>query len=68
MNKRKKTAGFVFGGLTILVLLAFAFPFFWMLLASFKTQAQIMATDQLLFFTPTADNYASVFKEYDFLK
>ena len=68
MNKRKKTAGFVFGGLTILVLLAFAFPFFWMLLASFKTQAQIMATDQLLFFTPTADNYTSVFKEYDFLK
>lgn len=67
MIKRKRTARFIMGGLTILVLLSFVFPFFWMLLASFKTQAQIMSTDQLFVFTPTTKNYTSVFKEYDFL-
>ncbi|MFX3632425.1 MAG: carbohydrate ABC transporter permease [Candidatus Pristimantibacillus sp.] len=69
MNKRKKkVANKVYALLTILVLLVFAFPFFWMLLASFKTQAQIMSTDSLLFFKPTTNNYLSVFEEHDFLK
>lgn len=54
--------------LTFIVLLVFAFPFIWMLLASFKTQAQIMSTDQFFIFTPTTKNYTSVFKEYDFMK
>ncbi|WP_372661783.1 carbohydrate ABC transporter permease [Cohnella sp.] len=67
MTKRKKTTALIMGGLTIAVLLSFAFPFFWMLLASFKTQSQIMSTDQLLLFKPTMDNYTSVFKEHDFL-
>ncbi|TJY44087.1 carbohydrate ABC transporter permease [Cohnella pontilimi] len=68
MTKRKRTAALIFGLLTALVLLAFAFPFIWMLLASFKTQSQIMSEGQLLFFKPTTHNYTSVFKEYDFLK
>lgn len=67
MTKRKKTARLIMGTLTILVLLAFAFPFFWMLLASFKTQSQIMSTDQLFLFKPTTRNYSSVFQEHDFL-
>jgi multiple sugar transport system permease protein len=67
MSKRKRTSRLIMGGLTILVLLAFAFPFFWMLLASFKTQSQIMSAEQLFAFTPTMNNYTSVFKQYDFL-
>ncbi|MFC0214925.1 carbohydrate ABC transporter permease [Paenibacillus chartarius] len=54
--------------LTYVVIVVFAFPFVWMLLASFKTQAQIMSTDQLFIFKPTTKNYTSVFQEYDFLK
>lgn len=54
--------------MTVVVLLIFAFPFVWMLLASFKTQAQIMSTESFFFFEPTTKNYTSVFKEYDFMK
>ncbi|MCC3376728.1 carbohydrate ABC transporter permease [Cohnella sp. REN36] len=67
MTRRKRTARLILGLLTFLVLLAFAFPFVWMLLASFKTQSQIMSTDQLLSFKPTLANYTSVFGEHDFL-
>lgn len=54
--------------LVVAVVLAFLFPFFWMLLASFKTQQQIMSTQNVLVFTPTFQNYADVFEQYDFLK
>ncbi|MDQ1910760.1 carbohydrate ABC transporter permease [Paenibacillus sp. GD4] len=66
----KKKAGqrWIYSGLTFLVLLLFAFPFLWMLLASFKTQAQIMSTDQLFAFKPTGVNYINVFREYDFMQ
>jgi len=54
--------------LTLLVLLIYSFPFLWMLTASFKTQAQIMSTNNIFIFEPTFHNYASVFQEYNFLK
>jgi len=54
--------------LTYLVLVCFSFPFIWMLTASFKTQAQIMSTDNFFIFKPTFNNYTSVFQEYDFLR
>lgn len=53
---------------TFMVILAFSFPFIWMVLASFKTQAQILSTGQFFLFEPTGQNYVSVFKEYDFIK
>ncbi|KIL41992.1 sugar ABC transporter permease [Gordoniibacillus kamchatkensis] len=68
MKKKKRLLNIVLGVLTAIVMLAFSFPFIWMLLASFKTQAQIMATDQFFVFKPTGKNYSSVFGEYDFLK
>jgi multiple sugar transport system permease protein len=68
MRQRKQGEKLVFGLLTIGVLLLFAFPFFWMLLASFKTQGQIMNRDQLFLFVPTLNNYSAVFQEHDFLK
>ncbi|RAV19790.1 carbohydrate ABC transporter permease [Paenibacillus contaminans] len=66
--KRKKGGTATLAVLTCIVLFVFAFPFIWMLLASFKTQAQIMSTGNFLFFKPTGHNYTSVFQEYDFLK
>jgi multiple sugar transport system permease protein len=68
MMKGQKTKNIILGILTVLVLALFAFPFLWMLLASFKTQAQIMSSGQTFIFTPTTDNYVSVFKDHDFLK
>ncbi|WP_409341262.1 carbohydrate ABC transporter permease [Paenibacillus sp. MBLB4367] len=66
--KRKKGGRTTMAVLTFVVLFVFAFPFLWMLLASFKTQAQIMSTSNFLFFKPTGHNYTSVFQEYDFMK
>jgi multiple sugar transport system permease protein len=64
----KRSTTVILSALTIIVMLAFSFPFIWMLLASFKTQAQIMSTKNFLFFKPTGSNYASVFEQYDFLR
>lgn len=66
--KQKRRTTIILALLTFIVLVVFAFPFVWMLLASFKNQAQIMSTDQFFIFKPTGKNYSSVFKEYDFLK
>jgi multiple sugar transport system permease protein len=68
MKKKKRLTTLIFTLLTLIVLLTFSFPFVWMLLASFKTQAQIMSTDQFFIFKPTGKNYVNVFKEYDFMK
>ncbi|CAG7651945.1 Diacetylchitobiose uptake system permease protein DasC [Paenibacillus solanacearum] len=68
MKRDRRTKEVVLGILTFVVILLFSFPFIWMLLASFKTQAQIMSTSQFLFFTPTGKNYAKVFGEYEFLR
>lgn len=66
--KQKRSTTLILALLTFVVLVIFAFPFVWMLLASFKNQAQIMSTDQFFIFKPTGKNYSSVFQEYDFLK
>lgn len=68
MKRKKRIKAIMLGSLTYLVLIGFAFPFVWMLLASFKTQAQIMSTDNFWFFKPTGQNYVNVFNEYDFMK
>ncbi|GIP36645.1 carbohydrate ABC transporter permease [Paenibacillus sp. J2TS4] len=52
----------------LLILLVVCFPFLWMILASFKTQVDIMATERFLSFTPIMDNYKTVFSEYEFVK
>lgn len=66
--KKSKATNILLSILTLVVLFVFAFPFIWMLIASFKTQAQIMSTENFLLFKPTGKNYLSVFREYDFLK
>ncbi len=54
--------------LVLLIIVSFLFPFFWMILASFKTQVQIMSTGNILLFKPTLNNYLSVFEEHNFTK
>lgn len=68
MMKKKKGVNLLLSLLTLIVLFVFAFPFVWMLIASFKTQSQIMSTENILIFEPTFKNYLSVFREYDFLE
>ncbi|CAM4110841.1 carbohydrate ABC transporter permease [Paenibacillus alkaliterrae] len=68
MKKKTRITNAILSGLTFIVILAFSFPFIWMLLASFKTQAQIMSSDQFFVFQPTVKNYSNVFNQYDFLK
>lgn len=46
----------------------FLFPFVWMVMASFKTQVQIMSVPPKWIFTPTLRNYVSVFADHDFGK
>ncbi len=49
-----------------LVVLIFFAPVFWIMLASFKTDSQILAVPPLLFFEPTLKNYARLFATADF--
>ncbi|HEX9277021.1 MAG TPA: carbohydrate ABC transporter permease [Casimicrobiaceae bacterium] len=51
----------------VLVLAAYLFPFYWMVLASLKTQIQNFAFPPLFLFTPTLDNYRSVFVNNPFV-
>jgi multiple sugar transport system permease protein len=52
----------------IVVTLTFVFPLLWMLLASFKTQTDIMNTRNIFSFNPTAVNYENVFNQYSFFR
>lgn len=67
MSKRRDPVKFLQKLLLIAVVLAFLFPFFWMILASFKTQQQILSTNNVFVFQPTFQNYLDVFQEYSFM-
>jgi len=49
-------------GLIAVVVFAM-FPFLWMVAASFKTQADILASPPVWFFTPTLQNYEEIFAD-----
>lgn len=49
-----------------LVALVFFFPIFWMILTSFKTDADAVKPEFLFFFTPTLENYANMTENYDY--
>ena len=49
-----------------IVALAFFFPIFWMVLTSFKTDADAVKPEFLLSFTPTLENYANMTENYDY--
>ena len=48
------------------VALAFFFPIFWMFLTSFKTDADAVKPEYLLFFKPTLENYLNMTENYDY--
>lgn len=51
------------------VLFIVIFPFFWMVLASFKNNVDIIDASKNMFdFTPTMKNYATVFGKYNFIR
>ena len=49
-----------------LVALLFFFPIFWMVLTSFKTDADAVKPEFLFFFTPTLENYLNMTENYDY--
>jgi multiple sugar transport system permease protein len=56
-----------YAGLAVILSIV-CFPFIWMVLASFKTQVQIMSVDKLFVFEPITGNYKTVFSDYEFVK
>ena len=51
-----------------LVALLFFFPIFWMVLTSFKTELQAIASPPLFIFEPTLENFALVQERSDYIK
>jgi sorbitol/mannitol transport system permease protein len=48
------------------VALVFFFPIFWMVLTSFKTDADAVKPEYLFVFTPTLENYLNMTENYDY--
>lgn len=48
------------------VALLFFFPIFWLVFTSFKTDADAVKPEFLLFFTPTLENYLNMTENYDY--
>ena len=48
------------------VALIFFFPIFWMVVTSFKTDADAVKPEHLFFFTPTLENYTNMTENYDY--
>jgi sorbitol/mannitol transport system permease protein len=46
--------------------LLFFFPIFWLILTSFKTDADAVKPEFLFFFTPTLENYTNMTDNYDY--
>jgi multiple sugar transport system permease protein len=54
--------------LVIVFAIVVILPFLWMVLASLKTQVQMMDVGKLFVFHPMIDNYRQVFREYSFIR
>jgi multiple sugar transport system permease protein len=52
--------------LILVIVIPFIFPLFWIISASFKTQAQIVSMPPVWFIKPTLENYRRVFTEQNF--
>jgi len=62
------TARISYSLLNAIVIVCLLFPFFWMISASFKPQLEILNPDYLFKFTPTVQNYVSIFQDHDYMK
>jgi multiple sugar transport system permease protein len=63
---RRVLGGIVRNLLVLLVLVAFMFPIFMILMTSFKSRADALAVPPVWIFSPTVSNYTDVFKLYPF--
>ena len=63
-HKRLKEIGYFV--LVAVIIIPFLFPFFWMMISSVKTQADITRVPPVWNFTPTSTHYKSVFEQHDF--
>jgi sorbitol/mannitol transport system permease protein len=63
----EKGTNWLAGGIAWTVALLMFFPIFWMVLASFKTEVDAVATPPKLLFQPTLANYAEIFQRADYL-
>ena len=64
-----KTSNFIKYGrptLAWLIGLLFFFPIFWMVLTSFKSDADAVKPEYLIWFNPTLDNYLNMTENYDY--
>jgi multiple sugar transport system permease protein len=52
----------------LIVLIVCVFPFYWMVTASLKPQADILSSTPQFFFEPTLQNYVDAFGKFDILK
>ena len=61
-GRRRTTRGTLISALTWLIGLGFFFPVFWMVLTSFKREADAYTDPPTLFFEPTLDQFRNVFE------
>jgi multiple sugar transport system permease protein len=66
-RQRHRLRSILFHLLVLAVLLAYLFPFYWMVLSSLKTHLQNIASPPLFLFAPTFENYRSVFVNNPFV-
>ena len=66
VKSESKFTKFVLPIIAWIVGLLFFFPIFWLLLTSFKTDADAVKPDHLIFFTPTLENYFNMTENYDY--
>ncbi len=67
-KRRKSCNNAIFYIVLIIILLLVLFPLIWMLLASFKTNSQLLNVKKMFSFDPTLKNYGNVFVKYSFGK
>ena len=65
-SQKSKSAQKYLPVLAWIVALMFFFPIFWMVLTSFKTDADAVKPEHLLLFSPTIENYLNMAENYDY--
>lgn len=58
----------IFAIIMLVIVICTIFPFLWMILASFKSMADLMNLNKMFVFTPTLQNFQDVFSKYEFFK
>jgi sorbitol/mannitol transport system permease protein len=65
---QRKLGGHLLSTLTIVIALMVFFPIFWMVMTSFKTEADAFSYPPLLLFQPTLENYRIAIEESDYFR